>query len=85
MSGVRYKEPHSELTKKKYRHPNGNVRDNVKVEYNDYDVPRIFITNINKNLNSNDLAQENEADSVKKGSYSNNNKAKHEKSASYAY
>lgn len=78
MSGVRYKEPHSELTKKKYRQPYS--KDKVKVEYNDYDVPRIFITNINKNLNSNDLAQETE-DNNQKRSYSNI-RANHDR---YAY
>lgn len=28
----------------------------IKIEYNDNDIPRIFITNINKNHNSNDMA-----------------------------
>ena len=81
MSGVRYKEPHSEWTKKKYRQPDGHAKDKIKVEYNDYDVPRIFITNINKNLNSNDLAKETDD---KERSYSNI-RAKHDKSATYAY
>ncbi|CAF0797942.1 unnamed protein product [Brachionus calyciflorus] len=64
LSMMRYREPPSQMTRVKYRLPekyqkpiNGNKKDDVKVEYNDYDIPRVFITNINKNINSNDLAQ----------------------------